>query len=481
MSPANSSGIRPDLALPLRGSLVTQCVSRGVREERIVSRDPEISPRTCGGRPAEPATAPPHRSTFAQVFGVREFTALWVAQVLSVAGDQLARVAVTLLVFDQTGSSLLAAIAFAASIVPTFAGGLLLSGIADRRPRRQVMIACDLIRALIVAVMALPGMPVGVLVALLFLATLTGAPFTSARAAIYPDILPGDSYVLGTAITLTTLQFAQVLGFAVGGALVAFFGVRTSLIVNAATFILSAVITRLWVRARSASRSRPVPAGGGTGAVAAGEGQAVGKGPAARGGQAGGLRAVLRLVFATPALLIPMLFGWLSAFYNVPEGIAVPLSRSLGGGDVAVGLLLAAAALGASVGAVAFGRLVGPLQRLRWMSRLAGLSCAVLILFALHPPLPAALLILALSGLFDCYQLAANAAFVSAVPSGQRSQAFGIAQGGMNLGQGIAMIAAGAAAQHYAPSTVIAVTGVTGVIAALAVLLLRRAGGWAPR
>ncbi len=88
-----------------------------------------------------------------------------------------------------------------------------------------------------------------------------------------------------------------------------------------------------------------------------------------RGVPASGPSAGLRLVFASPALLVPMLFGWLSAFYNVPEGIAAPLSRSLGGGDVAVGLILAAGALGASVGAVAFGRLVGPPQRLRWMSR----------------------------------------------------------------------------------------------------------------
>ena len=48
----------------------------------------------------------------------------------------------------------------------------------------------------------------------------------------------------------------------------------------------------------------------------------------------------------------------------------------------------------------------------------------------------------------------------------------------MNLGQGIAMIAAGAAAQHYAPSAVIAVTGVIGVLAALAVILLRWVRGW---
>ena len=83
---------------------------------------------------------------------------------LSVAGDQLARVAITLLVFNQTRSALLAAITFAASIVPTFVGGLTLSGLADRRPRQQVMIACDLGRAALVGVMAMPWMPLGLLV-----------------------------------------------------------------------------------------------------------------------------------------------------------------------------------------------------------------------------------------------------------------------------------------------------------------------------
>ena len=388
-----------------------------------------------------------------------EFRALWTAQVLSVAGDQLARVAITLLVFNQTRSALLASVAFAASIVPTFLGGLLLSGLADRWPRRQVMITCDLGRAAIVGVMALPWMPLGVRVALLFLLTMVGAPFSSARAALYPDILRGDRYVLGTAVTLTTMQFAQVIGFAVGGAAVSFFGVRTSLLADAATFIASALITRLWVSSRPAARSEPHVPGS--------PGQAAGR-------SGGDLRVGLRLVFGTPALLTPMLFGWVSAFYNVPEGIAAPLSHSLGGGDTAVGLILAAGAFGASVGAVAFGRLVPPRQRLRWMGRLATLGCATLILFAFRPPLPEALLVLAVSGLFDCYQLAANAAFVSAVPRGRRSQAFGIAQGGMNLGQGIAMIIAGAAAEHYPPSDVIAVTGALGVVSALAITALSR-------
>jgi MFS family permease len=428
-----------------------------VKEEPIASGEPRGShdrPSPSGGvDTVEP------RSTFSQVFRVPEFRALWTAQILSVAGDQLARVAITLLVFSQTGSALLAAVAFAASIVPTFVGGLLLSGLADRWPRHQVMIACDLGRAVIVGVMALPWMPLAAQVSLLVLLTMVGAPVTSARAALYPDILLGDHYVLGTAVTLTTMQFAQVVGFAAGGAAVSFFGVRASLLADAATFLASALITRLWVQPRPAATSGPHQ----------------GRSPDDLAGRsARGLRAGLKLVFASPALRTAMLLGWVSAFYNVPEGIAAPLGGTLGGGDVAVGLILAAGAFGASVGAVAFGRLVAPRQRLRWMNRLAALSCATLMLFWFRPPLPAALLVLAVSGLFDCYQLAANAQFVSAVPPGQRSQAFGIAQGGMNLGQGAAMIVAGAAAQHYAPSMVVAATGLLGVIAALSVALTSR-------
>lgn len=363
------------------------------------------------------------------------------------AGDQLARVALTLLVFDRTRSPLLAAVTFAASIVPTFVGGLTLSGLADRLPRREVMITCDLLRAALVIVMAMPGMGVGALVGLLVLVTMASAPFTSARAALYPDILTGDRYVLGTAVTLTTIQFAQVIGFAAGGALVGFFGVRTSLLVDAGTFIVSALITRIWVRARPRAQTS-------TGARLA---------------SPSGVVAGLRLVFADPALRTPMLFGWLAAFYNVPEGVSAPLAASLGGGPVTVGLILAAAALGASVGALSFSRLVSPARRGRLTGPLSVAACAVLILFVFHPALPLALAILLVGGLFDCYQTGASAAFVSATPPSQRSQAFGIAQAGMSLGQGTAMVLAGAAAEHYPPALVIAVTGVIGAVLAVVI------------
>ena len=331
----------------------------------------------------------------------------------------------------------------------------MLSGLADRFPRRRVMIVCDLARVALVAIMAVSGIPIAVLVALLFLVTMIGAPFLSARAALYPDILTGDLYVLGTAVTLTTLQFAQVLGFAVGGALVGFFGVEVSLLIDAATFALSALITFVWVRSWPAVQ-----------AVADRE-------AGAEADTGGGLLAGLRLVFTSPALRIPMLLGWLAGFYNIPEGVSAPLAAAVGGGAVAVGFILAAPALGATMGAIAFSRFVAPATRVRWMIPLAASACGVLVLFVFRPPLPIALMVLAVSGLFDCYQLAANASFVAATPARQRSQAFGIAQGGMSLGQGVAMIVAGAAAERFAPDFVIAASGAVGAIAAIAIAFSR--------
>src|SRR6202021_3903289 len=148
----------------------TQRRGAGPKEEQIASGEPRIplNDQTPPGR-----VAAPHRpSTFRQVFAVSEFRALWTAQVLSVAGDQLARVALTLLVFARTHSALLAAITFAVSIVPAFVGGLTLSGLADRLPRRQVMIASDLIRVVLVAIMAIPGLPVFLMICIFGVVTL---------------------------------------------------------------------------------------------------------------------------------------------------------------------------------------------------------------------------------------------------------------------------------------------------------------------
>jgi hypothetical protein len=71
---------------------------------------------------------------------------------------------------------------------------------------------------------------------LLFVVTLLDSPFKSARSAMIPDILAGENYVLGTAVTQTTLQVGMISGYALGGLVVAFLGVRAALLIDAATF-----------------------------------------------------------------------------------------------------------------------------------------------------------------------------------------------------------------------------------------------------
>jgi hypothetical protein len=390
------------------------------------------------------------RATFRDVFAVREFRALWFSELLSVAGDRLALVALTLLVFDRTKSPLLSAAVYAVGYLPWVIGGLFLSDLADRYPRRTVMVVCDLVRAVLIAVMVIPRVPVWALVALLFAATMFSPPFDSARAAITPDILQGERYVLGTAVIQTTFLAAQTVGAVAGGVAVAFVGVRSSLVIDTLTFLLSALLIGLGTRARPAA-AKP---------------ETVRSSPLAR------MVDGMRLVFGDPALRTLLLFGWLAVFYTIPEGIAAPYTATLGGGPIATGVVIASTVFATTIATPLFSRFMGPRRRTDWMGPLAVLTCATLVLTALRPNLAASLVIFSLSAAFAVYQLAANTAFVVRVPNERRAQAFGIAVMGVIVGQGAAFVAAGAAAEFVAPATVIAVGGGIGAVVAF-VLMLR--------
>jgi predicted MFS family arabinose efflux permease len=390
----------------------------------------------------------PPRATFRDVFAVREFRALWFSEVLSVAGDRLALVALTLLIYDRTRSPLLAALVYASGYLPWVIGGLFLADLADRRSRRSVMVTCDVVRTFLVGAMAVPGVPLGVLVALLFAATMFAPPFESARAAITPDILQGERYALGTAVIQTTFLAAQVLGAAGGGFAVAFVGVRPALVIDAVTFALSGLLIGLGTRARPAAMPEGAQAS-----------------PMAR------MMGGIRLVFGDQALRTLLLFGWLVAFYTVPEGIAAPYAHRLGGGPIATGLVLASTALSTTIATPLFTRYVRPRRRLAWMGPLAVLTCGTLVLTALRPGLAASLVIFSASAVFGVYQLAANTAFVVRVPNERRSQAFGIANMGVVVGQGAAFVAAGAVAELISPAAVIAIGGGIGAVIGLLLTL----------
>ena len=202
-----------------------------------------------------------------------------------------------------------------------------------------------------------------------------------------------------TAATMTTYQAAQVAGFVADGAVVGAFGARSAVLADGGTFLAFAGLLAL------GARGRPAPAAG-------------------------------RLTLGRRAVRVPMLLGWLSAFYNVPEGIAVPLPALPAAGRLPRARSWPRPRWGAAAGAVALARLAGSDTRQRLTLPLAFGACSVMALAAVRPGLPGLLVILLVAGLRDSYQVQANAAFVAAVPDGQRAQAFGVAVGGMHLSRG---------------------------------------------
>jgi MFS family permease len=203
------------------------------------------------------SSSPAQRATFRDVFAVREFRALWLSQILSAGGDRLALVALTLLIYDRTRSPLLAAIAYAAGTLPYLIGALFLSGMADRFPRREVMVTCDVARAALVAPMLVPRMPLDVLIGLLYAVTAFQPPFDAARSAILRDIVQGERYALAAATMQSTFRVLVVAGAAVGGLTVALLGARPALGFDAATFVVSALLIKFCILARPAAARRP--------------------------------------------------------------------------------------------------------------------------------------------------------------------------------------------------------------------------------
>lgn len=303
------------------------------------------------------------------------------------------------------------------------------------------MLTCQVLSAALVALLAVPGMPLVALAVLLFVVILVEAPFLSARAALLVDVLPDDRYVLASAVGQLTIQGSQVFGFAAGGALVLALGPHDALLLDATSFLVAAALVGFGVRARPA----------------VGDAEQL-------GGTWRRMRIGAGVVFGDPLLRRLVLLAWLSTFWVVPEGLASPYVH---GRPAAVGLVLAAQPVGNVAGGLALSRLVAPATRLRLMGPLAVLSCAPLVAFVLPLPLAAALALLVLSGLGTTYNLPANAAFMQALPAGRRGQAFGLVAAGIAAGQGLGIALAGAIAEITSPGLVISAAGGLGLLAAL--------------
>jgi predicted MFS family arabinose efflux permease len=374
---------------------------------------------------------------------------LWVADAQSAVGDQLARVALSALVFQRTGSALLTGLTYSLTFFPALISGALLSNLADRFPRRRVLIGCDLIRGILFGAMALPRVPFWLLATLLVLAMVAESPFIAAESALIPVMLPEeDLYVVGTGLRSITNQVAQLVGFAGGGLAIALVGPRAGLGLDAATFILSAVLIWIAVHARPAAQTRDPHD-----EVVAQSGSA--------------LLAGLRLVFRDPRLRTLLGLSWLAGLYVVPEGVAAPYAYALHHGTSALGFLLAANPAGVALGTYLFVRWVPSRLRSRLMAPLGVAAGLPLVLCWPLPPLLLSLLLWAASGFFFCYQVQVVTEFMRAVPDGQRGQAAGIASSGLLAVQGLGVLLGGSVASAWGVKWAVSGAGVVGMALAL--------------
>ncbi|MFI1990750.1 MFS transporter [Actinoplanes sp. NPDC020271] len=386
---------------------------------------------------------------YREIFAVREYRHLFTANLLSLIGDQLTAVALAFLVYHRSGSPLLAALTFAGSYLTWVAGGPLLAVVADRLPRRTVLIGCDVIRAALVLLMLTPGLPMTLLVVIAFVANLCRPPFQSARASLLPDILDGDRYPVANGLDNIVAEITQVAGFALGGLLVSAGSAQLVLAADAATFLISAALIASGLRRCVAATSSPAePSGSWWSETTAG----------------------VRVVFGDRTLRSYLLLFWLSCLVYAVEGIVAPLAGEYGGGARTGGLLLAMMPAGVAVGGVLLTRFCGPALRRRLMLPLAVLSCAILLPVAAHPPLPVLLALLFVSGLAGAFSIPLNAMFGRAVPAAYRARAFGVAMSGLCAVQGLAMLTAGALAETVPPSAVVSAAALTATLAVLAVM-----------
>lgn len=174
------------------------------------------------------------------------FARLYLAQLISIVGDGIFMLALTFGVLDATDSLVALGLIFAVSAALQSAASLIAGVWADRLPRVRLMLSSDLVRMVVQLALAycffndvaslLVLLP---LVAVYWTAT---AVFQPALTGFIPQVLPPTDLVAGNGMLVTTRSVAQIVGAALGAALVGFYGPAWATLADAATFAVSAVL-----------------------------------------------------------------------------------------------------------------------------------------------------------------------------------------------------------------------------------------------
>ncbi len=162
---------------------------------------------------------------FIQALQHRAFTWFWVGQTISTLGDGAFTTALAVVVYQLTKSSLAMGLLLMAQITPEVIFTLIGGAVADRLPRRTVLLASDASRALIVLSIALLGwlnlLHLWHLFAMAILFGITVSFFHPSYRALTPELVPKEHFSSANALTELSIQLGNLLGPALGAGLIA--------------------------------------------------------------------------------------------------------------------------------------------------------------------------------------------------------------------------------------------------------------------
>ncbi|GAA4624465.1 MFS transporter [Actinoallomurus vinaceus] len=376
--------------------------------------------------------------TYRGLFRTPEFTPMFAGASASVAASTLSSLALGTLVYADTRSPLLSALSmFGPSLVQVIGAATLLSA-ADRLPPRAATAGLALAFGLGTAVLAVPGLPIWAVFAVITALGLIGSVGGGVRYGLLSEILPGESYLLGRSVLNMAVGTMQIFGFAAGGALLTAMSPRGTLLTGAALNLVTAAVAWFGLTGR-------LPRAAGRPSVAA------------------TWRTNARL-WSSPPRRYVYLALW------VPNGLIVGCESLFVAYEPRhAGLLFAFAAGGMLIGDTVAGRFVPGRWRRRLDAPLRLLLAAPYLVFASHPALPVALAAVTLASIGYSATLLLQERLMALTPKDVHGQALGLHSAGMLTMQGVGATLAGAVAQHTSPALAMAAMAVASV--AVTVLL----------
>ncbi|HEY2557036.1 MAG TPA: MFS transporter [Diaminobutyricibacter sp.] len=183
----------------------------------------------------------------------RNFGLVWASSFVSDAGDWLLMIALPLFAFAVTGSALGASTVFLAELLPTLVLGSFLGVLVDRWDHRRTMIVVNLLQGLfLLPLLFASAEHIWIVYVVAAVEASLAALFNPARQALVPRLVPPEQLGTGNSLMAVSENLARLIGSPLGGLAFATVGLPGVVVVDAATYIVSALLVGL---------SRPLPSG----------------------------------------------------------------------------------------------------------------------------------------------------------------------------------------------------------------------------